>query len=117
VKRAGSGAMPTVLDLLEAIEECLADEVLPDAEGRTRHLVRLSAAAVAQVRRDLELGPDLEAAHRRRLDRLGVADDIELADEIRRGGLTDDRRNDVLAALRERVADQLSIVSSGSGRQ
>ena len=111
-------AVPTADELLEAVEECLRDELLPSAEGRAGYLLRVSVAALAQVRRELALGAELDRAHRHRLATLGVADDLALADEIRAGHLSDARREAILAALRASVADQLRVVapprSSGS---
>ncbi len=111
-------AVPTIDELLEAVEECLREELLPSAEGRARYLLRVSVAALAQVRRELTLSESLDAAHRARLERLGVVDDLALATEIRDGGLSPDRRADILRMLGERVADQLRVVaparSSGS---
>lgn len=109
----------TMDELLEAVEECLRDELLPAAEGRSAYLLRVSVGALAQVRRELALGPELDEAHDRRLVTLGVADDLALATEIRAGGLTEGRRDEIVAALRERVSDQLRVVqasprSSGS---
>jgi hypothetical protein len=112
-------AVPTVDELLEAVEECLRDELLPEADGRTNYLLRVSVAALSQVRRELALGAQIEETHRRRLDLLGVADDLGLAAEIRAGGLDPARHNEIVLALRERVADQLRVVapSRPSGSQ
>ena len=104
-------AVPTADELLEAVEECLRDELLPAADGRTSYLLRVSVAALSQVRRELALADELDEAHRRRLERLGVADDLALADEIRAGVIDDARRYEIVLACRERIADQLRVVS------
>lgn len=112
-------AVPTTDELIEAVEECLREELLPEADGRASYLLRVSVAALAQVRRELSLSDELDDAHQRRLERLGVTSDVALAEEIRAGNLSKPRRADVIAALRERVADQLRVVapSRSSGSQ
>ncbi len=111
-------AVPSADHLLEAVIETLRDELLPGASGRERYLLRLSVAAIEQVRRELELGVGLEHDHVERLGSLGVADDAALADEIR-SGVTTERRAEILAVLRNQVAGRLRVVSprSSSGSQ
>lgn len=99
-------------ELLEAVEEVLRHEVMPAVEGRMRFQVRVAANAVAIVIRQLALGGGQEEAHQRRLAGLGMADDAELALAIRSGAL-DDRYEDVLAALRDAVADKLAVANPG----
>ena len=108
--------VPTTDELLEAVAECLADELMPQASGRERYLLRVCVAALGQVRRELTLGPQHDRDHSERLARLGVADDAALAEEIR-AGIGPERTAAVMAALRERVRDQVAVVSADSGRQ
>ena len=85
---------PNALELLEAVNEFLAAEVLPlmdDHRMKFRTLVALNALGIA--RRELEAGPQPE------LDLEG------LARRIRSG----DAPADVLALLKEHVAAKLRI--------
>lgn len=75
--------VPTAAELVEAVQTFLRDEVMPVTEGRVQFLTRVSANVLGIVGRELELGPDQEAAHRRGLRELGYDDDLELARAIR----------------------------------
>jgi hypothetical protein len=105
---------PSAPELLEAVEELLRGEVMGAVEGRLRFLVRVAANALAIVARQLALGPVQEQAHARRLARLGVHDDAELAAAIRSGSL-DDRYHEVLEVVRQAVADKLAVANPGYG--
>jgi hypothetical protein len=116
-------AVPTVDELLEAVEECLQTEILPSADGRERYLLRVSIAALGQIRRELRLGAAHDTAHAERLATLGVASDEALAALIR-DGAADAQRAEILAVLRAQIDDRLQIVAppraadqSPSGRQ
>ena len=105
--------VPTADELLEAVEECLRTELLPDLDGRQQYLVRVCSAAVAQVRRELQLHDVQAAADRARLADLGVRDDAELVAEIR-AGVSGERRRAIVVALTQRVRDQLAVVDPRS---
>jgi hypothetical protein len=102
--------VPTAAELAEAVGEFLEREVMPAVDGRLRFLARVAANAVAQVQRELVLGPEHRRAHAERLAALGVHDDAELCAAIREGTL-DDRRDDVLAAVRASVVDKLRVAN------
>ena len=102
--------VPSAADLLAAVREFLEGDVLEATEGRTRFLVRVAANALATVGRELDLGPDMAAAHRRRLQTLGVADERALAAAIRSGAL-DRRADEVRAVVRATVADKLRVAN------
>ena len=105
---------PTAIELLEAIREFLQQDVMPAVEGRVQFHSRVAINALGMLERELRLGPDLDAAERARLGALlghdaGVATlTAELAAGIRDGSL-DDRRDDVVAVVRESVRAKLLI--------
>ena len=103
---------PTAPELLEAVEEFLRTDVLGASEGRAGFLVRVAANVVAMVARQLVLGPTHVAAHRRRLQDLGVQDDAELAASIR-GGAFDRRLAELRRVLRQAVSDKLAVANPG----
>lgn len=104
--------VPSAAALVEAVAGFLRDEVEPAATGRRRFHAKVAANALDMVRRELELGPALAAAHAARLAALGVADEAELAAAIRAGAF-DDRLAEVTAAVRATVADKLAVANPG----
>jgi hypothetical protein len=96
--------------LLDAVREFLESEVLPVVEGRVRFHVRVATNVVAMVARELVLGPGHADEHAARLAGLGVADEAQLAEAIRSGSL-DERRNEVIAAVRATVAAKLAVAN------
>jgi hypothetical protein len=109
---------PTAVELLEAIREFLEHDVMGAAEGRVRFHTRVAVNALGMLERELRLGPDLDAAERRRLAALlGHDADLstltaELARRIRDGSL-DDRHDEVVAAVRESVRAKLLVSNPG----
>ncbi len=101
---------PTAGELLEAVREWLDRDVIPATEGRLRFHARVASNVLGMVEREIELGPEQEARHRARLARLGVADDAELADAIRRRAF-DDRAEELRALLAESVLDKLAVAN------
>jgi len=105
---------PTAVELLEAIREFLEQDVMPAVEGRVQFHSRVAINALGMLERELRLGPELVVAERDRLGALlGHDADVatlttELANRIRDGSL-DDRRDDVVAALRESVRAKLLV--------
>jgi hypothetical protein len=105
---------PTAVELLEAIREFLEHDVMRSAEGRVRFHTRVAVNALGMLERELRLGPDLDVAEQQRLAALlGHEADLptltaELARRIRDGSL-DDRRDDVMAAVRESVRAKLLV--------
>lgn len=105
---------PTAVELLEAIREFVEHDVLPAVEGRVRFHARVAVNALGMLERELRLGPELDAAERARLaELLGHDSDVsalraELARRIRDGSL-DDRRAEVVAAVRASVRDKLLV--------
>jgi hypothetical protein len=101
---------PTAGELLEAVREWLDRDVIPATEGRLRFHARVASNVLGIVERELQLGPEQEVRHRARLARLGVSDDAELADAIRRREF-DDRAEELRALLTESVLDKLAVAN------
>ena len=80
---------PSASELLDAVREFLESDVLPVVDGRVRFHVRVAANVVAMVGRELVLGPVQAAEHAARLSRLGVTDEAQLAEAIRKGLIDD----------------------------
>jgi hypothetical protein len=107
---------PTAVELTEAIREFLEQDVMASVEGRVRFHTRVAINALGMLEREMRLGPELDAADRERLAALlGHDDDLrtlttELASRIRDGSL-DDRRDEVLSAVRESVRAKLLVAN------
>jgi hypothetical protein len=107
---------PTAVELIEAIREFLEEDVMSSVEGRVRFHTRVAINALGMLERELRLGPELDAAERERLAAfLGHDGDLhrlqtELASRIRDGSL-DDRREEVLGAVRESVRAKLLVAN------
>jgi hypothetical protein len=105
---------PTAVELLDAIREFLEHDVMPAAEGRVQFHSRVAVNALGMLERELRLGPELDATDRARLSALlGHDADLpaltaELAGRIRDGSL-DDRRDEVISAVRESVRAKLVV--------
>jgi hypothetical protein len=101
---------PTAAELLESVREWLDRDVIPSTEGRLRFHARVASNVLGMVEREIELGPDQDLAHQKRLERLGVADDAELATTIRSGEFSD-RAVELRSALTESVLDKLAVAN------
>ena len=107
---------PTAAELLEAIREFLAQDVMPSVEGRVQFHSRVAINALGMLEREVRLVPDLDAAERARLGALlGHDADLrtltaELATRIRDGSL-DDRRDEVIGAVRASVRAKLLVAN------
>jgi hypothetical protein len=102
--------VPTAAELVEAVREFIEADVMAATDGRVRFHARVAARVLAQVERELALGPGQADAHAKRLAALGVADEAELATAIRSGAL-DDRYEEVAAGVRATVADKLAVAN------
>jgi hypothetical protein len=109
---------PTAAELVEAVREYLERDVMTADElpGRVRFHARVAMNVLGIVERELRLGPELDAAERRRLAALlghdGEVDALlaELARGIRDGSL-DDRRDEVVACVRDSVRAKLEVAN------
>jgi hypothetical protein len=91
-----SHGIPTTAELVEAVREFLESEVMPATEGRLQFHARVAANALAQVERELVLGPP------------GDAGDAELCAAIRDGSIS---FGEAYAAIRPVVVAKLRIAS------
>ena len=104
---------PTTIEMVEAVREYLERDVM-NREGRMAFHARVAAKMLAMVERELALGPDQYAAEQTRIAALLGQDgsarelQVELARSIRAGEL-DDRRRDVIAAVRASVRAKLAV--------
>jgi hypothetical protein len=112
---------PTAAELVDAVTEFLERDLQPSLEGRLAFHTRVAVNALRIVRREMDLGPELDAARRAGLTAL-VGDaseeastrdlEIELARRIRDGSL-DRHRPELVAYLRATLQLQLDIVHPG----
>ena len=101
---------PTAAEMVEAVGEWIRrSQIDGEIEPNAFH-ARVAANMLRIVERELALGPDHAAAHRARLDRLGVADDRELAAAIRSRAL-DDRADEVRELVWASVRDKLAVAN------
>ena len=102
--------VPTAGELAQAVREFLEGEVMPAADGRLRFLARVAANVMAQLERELALGPEHTRAHAQRLAALGLDDDAALVRAIRDGTL-DERMDEVVVATRASVVEKLRVAN------
>lgn len=103
--------VPSAGELVAAVREFLASDVLPEVRGRTAFHTRVAINVLGMVERELGLGPAQAAAHAERLAALGAASDAELAEAVRQGRFDDDPAlPDMLAAA---VRDKLRVANPG----
>jgi hypothetical protein len=100
---------PTAIELVDAVAGFLRDELSPTVEGPFRHQIRIAVHALEVVSRELTLGPEQAAAHRARLEELGVETDAELAEGIRAGRFDD--HPGLIEALRADTRDRLLVAN------
>jgi aminoglycoside phosphotransferase (APT) family kinase protein len=105
---AGLHGRPTAAELLEAVREWVAGDVRSSATGRVAFHSRVAENVLATLEREATMGPVMEADHRRRLESLGVADDLAFAARVRDGSLTGD---DAVRAVAESVVDKLRVAN------
>ncbi len=108
----GAHDAPSAPQLVEAVREFLERDVLGATSGRVQFHTRVAINVLGMVQRELDAGPAMVAAHRRRLADLGFADDAALAAAIRNGDV-DDRLATITAAVVAAVADKLAVANPG----
>lgn len=97
---------PDAAEIVAAVREFLAGEVMPGTTGALSFHARVAANLLATLEREIAAGSDAEDVFAGRLAALGVADEDELARMIRdrRAGLDTPSLVDTLAwATRERL--------------
>ena len=104
---------PPITDMRGALERLLRDRVLPELEEPVRFECRVAINVVAQIRRELELGPEADARACERMGALlGRDGDFDalnrrLAEGIRSGEI--EVSEPLLEHLRETTEDALRI--------
>jgi len=108
---------PDKAELLDAVIEYLMDQLFPTLEGELAFHARVSANLLTILKRELELGEEMDADELGRLRSLlnrtdGNLDDLtrELAVQIRSGKL-DDQSDQVLVDVKQSVEDKLRVTS------
>jgi Domain of unknown function (DUF6285) len=101
---------PTATELLAAVRHFLSSTVANEVSDQLAFHCRVAANLLTIVERELAAEHEHATAHRARLDRLGMADDAELAAAISSGAV-DDRYAEVNAVLREAVWDKLTVAN------
>jgi hypothetical protein len=103
--------VPSAAQLVAAVRDFLAADVLPVVEGRVRFHTRVAINVLGMVGREIELGPAQAEEHAARLAELGVADDAELAAAVREGRFDGD--DALTAALVRAVRAKLEVANPG----
>jgi len=103
---------PTALELIDAARGALGDQVLPLLDGRPAFELRVSLRALGMVRRELELSTRHAQVRAAALADLGVDDERALAAAIRDGAF-EERRGELLAALRALARAKLEAANPG----
>lgn len=107
---------PNAVELVEAVREFLSDHVAPNVEGQLAFHTRVAINALAIVERTMAQGGEMDAAELGRLkDLLKQDGDLqalngELARAIRAGEM-DDRRETLLAHLRQTAEDKIALAN------
>jgi hypothetical protein len=117
---------PTAAELVDAVTEFLERDLQPALEGRLAFHTRVAVNALRIVRREIELGPELDAVRTAGLHELLGAEagadattrelEVDLARRVRDGSL-DARRPELVAYLRATLRLQLDIVHPGYVRE
>lgn len=101
--------LPGAAGLLGVVGDFLR-EIVTDSDPWRGYQARVAANALRIARREAMLGDEHAGAHRARLAGLGCADDAALCAAIRDGSL-DERRDEVVAAVRASVRDKLLVAN------
>jgi hypothetical protein len=100
---------PTAKELLDAVIAFLREQLPGHVDDSMKHQVRIASHALEIVNRELQLGREQDAAHRARLDELGMPDDRALADAIKSGEVGDSDR--LRRALTEDTRDRVRVAN------
>ena len=100
--------VPSAAELLEAVEEMLRNEAIPETTGRVQYNLRVAASALAIVQRELALGEGIDDARAERLDTVGFGDVSALLGAISRGEV-DARLPELVALERASSRERLAV--------
>ncbi len=101
---------PDALELIDAVGDFLADDVMDAVHGQLAFHVRVAANALRIAARELRSASASEADHSERLTRLGCADDRALAAAIRSGSF-DDRYGELSREIRKMVWQKIQVTN------
>jgi AcrR family transcriptional regulator len=108
---------PDKAELLDALIEYLMEQLFPTLDGELAFHARVSANLLTILKRELELGEQMDADELVRLKALlnredGSLYDLtrDLAQQIRAGDL-DSEHDEVLSEVKRTVEDKLKVVS------
>ena len=73
---------PDAHELIDAVGDFLAEQVMGAVDGQLAFHVRVAANALRIAGRELRAAPESAAAHAERLARFGCADDRELREQV-----------------------------------
>jgi aminoglycoside phosphotransferase (APT) family kinase protein len=104
----GHHGRPTAAELVAAVREHLEQHVAPSLEGASAFNLKVAVNALHIITRELELGPEIDAAHVRRLESAGFDDERALASAIREGRALD---RSTIEALSDAVIDRLRVAN------
>jgi hypothetical protein len=91
--------VPSTAELVAAVREFLSEEVLPATDGRIQFHARVAANVLAQVERELSLGPPADPVR-----------DAALCEAIRAGEF-DGRFDELARTLRPAVVAKLRVAN------
>jgi aminoglycoside phosphotransferase (APT) family kinase protein len=106
----GLHGRPTSVELVDAVREFLADQVVTGTEGALSYHARVAANVLAMVGRELASGGGPQQRRAAVLGDLGVLDEAGLCSAIRSGAL-DQRLDEVVAALARGVVERVSVAN------
>ena len=109
---AGLHGRPSSLELVQAVREFLADQVVTGTDGALSYHARVAANVLAMVGRELEAGGQPLQRRAAALGVLGVQDEVGLCGAIRAGELVD-RDAELVAALVDGVVERVSVANPG----
>jgi hypothetical protein len=101
---------PSAIELIQAVEECITEEVLPGSAGATKWKLRIAANALKIAVREIEGGNSHRDALQTIFNDLGVIDEPDLSRKIKEGDY-DDRFEMLQEKLLSIVAMKLEVAN------
>ncbi|MBT94346.1 MAG: hypothetical protein CL431_00040 [Acidimicrobiaceae bacterium] len=101
---------PSAIELIQAVEECITEEVLPGSAGATKWKLRIAANALKIAVREIERGNSHRDALETIFNDLEVIDEPDLSRKIKEGDY-DDRFEMLQEKLLSIVAMKLEVAN------
>ena len=101
---------PTAAELVGSVREWLERDLAPNVDGRLAFHTRVAVNSLDIVLREMAAGDSMALRHGAVLESLGVTDDRELAEAVRRGDHDADLRT-LLEALAPVVEDKVRVAN------